>query len=366
MAVALGGAREGALVRVPMAAVASAWQATPLTVIALLVGLPAGVALGRLLWVSFADQLGVAVRPVVPPLAVARRRPAGDPDRRSGSLRAAALRRDSGEQARRPSQAVLREAAKLVGPSGFEPGALGCGRGVVRYRHRYGEGVEVNEPTSDPGMGSSGRLAWLRTGSLAVLATAVVVAITALREQGPSTALHQTDIREGFAPWALVLFCCAMTVLALAVIRTVLLSSRWTRLATLLLPAGLAGAAFFFLTLGASHFAPRLANAESPLGTIGTLVGSITIVLLLPAGLLLFALALVESHDLSAVGRWTATVSVVVAVVGGAVFAAAPERDESAVIAVVLLTLGGLWCALGFAVAATASSGLRSRRSASR
>jgi hypothetical protein len=35
------------------------------------------------------------------------------------------------------------------------------------------------------------------------------------------------------------------------------------------------------------------------------------------------------------------------------VFAAAPERDESAVIAVLVVAFGGLWCALGIAVAAT-------------
>lgn len=50
---------------------AVAWQATSLTVIALVVGLPAGVALGRLLWVAFAGELGVVARPVVPTLAVA-------------------------------------------------------------------------------------------------------------------------------------------------------------------------------------------------------------------------------------------------------------------------------------------------------
>jgi hypothetical protein len=213
--------------------------------------------------------------------------------------------------------------------------------------------AETSSPTSaviDP---ASRQVGWLRATSAGVLAAAVLVAVTALRERGPSTAVHQTDIREGFAPWALVVFCAAVAVLALAVRRAVLTSSTWTRMTTLLLPAGLAGAAFFFLTLGASHFAPELANAESPLGTIGTLVGSITIVLVIPFGLLLFAVALARAASLSAVGRWAPTVAVVVAVVGGAVFAAAPERDESAVIAVLVVAFGGLWCALGIAVTAT-------------
>jgi putative ABC transport system permease protein len=47
-----------------------AWQATTLAAVALLVGLPTGVAAGRLGWRLFAGQLGVLPDPVVPLLAV--------------------------------------------------------------------------------------------------------------------------------------------------------------------------------------------------------------------------------------------------------------------------------------------------------
>jgi hypothetical protein len=47
-----------------------AWQATTLAVVALLVGLPTGVAAGRWGWRLFAGQLGVLPDPVVPLLAV--------------------------------------------------------------------------------------------------------------------------------------------------------------------------------------------------------------------------------------------------------------------------------------------------------
>jgi predicted lysophospholipase L1 biosynthesis ABC-type transport system permease subunit len=47
-----------------------AWQATTLTVFALLIGLPAGIGLGRWLWRIFADQLGVLPAPVVPLIAL--------------------------------------------------------------------------------------------------------------------------------------------------------------------------------------------------------------------------------------------------------------------------------------------------------
>jgi len=47
-----------------------AWQATALTVIALLIGLPVGVAVGRWTWRVFADQLGILPDPIFPLLAV--------------------------------------------------------------------------------------------------------------------------------------------------------------------------------------------------------------------------------------------------------------------------------------------------------
>ena len=42
-----------------------AWQATTFAVIALALGLPVGVAIGRWIWTVFADQLGVPPEPVV-------------------------------------------------------------------------------------------------------------------------------------------------------------------------------------------------------------------------------------------------------------------------------------------------------------
>jgi hypothetical protein len=44
------------------------WSATTITALALLVGLPAGVAAGRWMWMYVADQLGVVPRPTVPVL----------------------------------------------------------------------------------------------------------------------------------------------------------------------------------------------------------------------------------------------------------------------------------------------------------
>src|SRR6185295_11732925 len=45
---------------------AVAWQATTLTLFALVIGLPVGLAVGRWGWKLFADQLGVLPVPVVP------------------------------------------------------------------------------------------------------------------------------------------------------------------------------------------------------------------------------------------------------------------------------------------------------------
>jgi predicted lysophospholipase L1 biosynthesis ABC-type transport system permease subunit len=49
---------------------AVAWQATTVAVVALLVGLPLGVATGRWLWSLLADRLGIPSEPVTPTLAV--------------------------------------------------------------------------------------------------------------------------------------------------------------------------------------------------------------------------------------------------------------------------------------------------------
>jgi len=50
---------------------AVAWQATTLVTVALLVGVPVGIAVGRWVWTLFADELGVVAVPRVPLLAVA-------------------------------------------------------------------------------------------------------------------------------------------------------------------------------------------------------------------------------------------------------------------------------------------------------
>src|SRR5205085_1189498 len=49
---------------------AVAWQASALAVVAVVVGLPLGIAAGRWVWGVFAGRLGVPPRPVTPVLAV--------------------------------------------------------------------------------------------------------------------------------------------------------------------------------------------------------------------------------------------------------------------------------------------------------
>ncbi|MBA2325034.1 MAG: ABC transporter permease [Actinobacteria bacterium] len=51
--------------------VAVAWQATTVVALALLIGLPLGIAAGRTVWILFADDLGVVPEPWFPVLAVA-------------------------------------------------------------------------------------------------------------------------------------------------------------------------------------------------------------------------------------------------------------------------------------------------------
>lgn len=55
---------------------AVAWQATTLTALAVLIGLPAGAIAGRALWTQFARQLGTVAEPVTPALALALTIPA--------------------------------------------------------------------------------------------------------------------------------------------------------------------------------------------------------------------------------------------------------------------------------------------------
>jgi len=50
---------------------AVSWQATIVVVLGLVVGIPLGLALGRVLWARFADQLDVLSQPTIPVLVVA-------------------------------------------------------------------------------------------------------------------------------------------------------------------------------------------------------------------------------------------------------------------------------------------------------
>jgi putative ABC transport system permease protein len=81
---------------------AVAWSATTVAVVALVVGLPLGVAAGRLLWTMLADQLGAIDEPVTPALAIALAVPttllfanavAAVPGRRAGNIHPAAAMR---------------------------------------------------------------------------------------------------------------------------------------------------------------------------------------------------------------------------------------------------------------------------------
>ena len=47
-----------------------AWQATTFVVVAMAIGMPLGVAAGRLAWTAFANHLGALSEPVTPPLAL--------------------------------------------------------------------------------------------------------------------------------------------------------------------------------------------------------------------------------------------------------------------------------------------------------
>jgi ABC-type antimicrobial peptide transport system permease subunit len=49
---------------------AVAWQASSFCAVALLIGIPLGVAVGRWVWIVFARQLGIVPEPVTPPLGV--------------------------------------------------------------------------------------------------------------------------------------------------------------------------------------------------------------------------------------------------------------------------------------------------------
>jgi predicted lysophospholipase L1 biosynthesis ABC-type transport system permease subunit len=52
---------------VPQVRWAVVWQATTVVTLALVVGIPVGVAVGRWGWVLVADQLGAVAEPVTPP-----------------------------------------------------------------------------------------------------------------------------------------------------------------------------------------------------------------------------------------------------------------------------------------------------------
>lgn len=67
-----------------------AWQATTLAGVALLLGVPLGVTIGRWAWLVFAGELGVAPRVVVPALPLLVAVPANAPRRQRGGRSARA------------------------------------------------------------------------------------------------------------------------------------------------------------------------------------------------------------------------------------------------------------------------------------
>ncbi|MGZ4143058.1 MAG: FtsX-like permease family protein, partial [Actinomycetota bacterium] len=56
---------------------AVAWQATTFVSVALLIGLPLGIAVGRTIWTVFAGQVGVQAEPVTPAIALLLTIPGG-------------------------------------------------------------------------------------------------------------------------------------------------------------------------------------------------------------------------------------------------------------------------------------------------
>lgn len=116
--------------------------------------------------------------------------------------------------------------------------------------------------------------------------------------------------------------------------------------------AGLIGASAFYLAVGLSSIAPleSFLNRESA-EAIGTLLGSLLVMVVLPAGLLLLGIGFVSAGVLPSWGRPLPIVFVLVLAVGVAGVAVV-ENDEVIVTPMVVM-LGLTWVLLGVALLST-------------
>ena len=106
----------------------------------------------------------------------------------------------------------------------------------------------------------------------------------------------ETSLRTGFIPWAFATLAFSYGSAVVAALRSRAVRSTVPRVAGWVAVVGLFGLAVFFLSVGLLGTAGSdlLSNADAPVAVMGTLVASLTSIVIVPAAVLVFGLGFVR------------------------------------------------------------------------
>jgi len=154
----------------------------------------------------------------------------------------------------------------------------------------------------------------------------------------------ETTLRTGFIPWAVATLAVSYGLAVVGALRSRAgVRSTVPRVAGWVAVIGLFGLAVFFLSLGLVGRAGSdlLSNADAPVAVMGTLVASLTSIVIVPAAILIFGLGFIREtrFPLWIRGLPLATLLALLAAVG---LAAVLETDEDVLIVAMLAVLAAV------------------------
>ena len=171
---------------------------------------------------------------------------------------------------------------------------------------------------------------------------------------------HYDGLRGGYLPWGVCGLAGAASIVAWQFRRRALGSPRRLLvLGSVLVQVVLMSMSAFFLAvaIGNAFGSHALRHTDGGLATVATLLGSIEIMIALPAGLVALAVAVWRDRDVPRDVRVLPTVAVVVFALAPVLVGALPDSTERPVMIVWLAAIGATWVALARALGRPVSRG---------
>lgn len=193
-----------------------------------------------------------------------------------------------------------------------------------------------------------------RTGGLAGLASAPVALVI-----GGGLLLSGGDQRANLVLFAmpgaiLLMLACLLELVDAHQFRRNRVLTSWFVLSI----AGLLGVSAFYLVVALSAISPGAGLLESEAAeAVGTLLGSLLVMVILPGGLLLLGIGLLKARVLPPWARPLPLALFLLLVFGAA--AVAVVEDDEVIAAAILVSLGATWALLGLALLAVPSPSSR-------